>query len=250
MDLMARALRHPVRAWSFLSRGRGRLVRAVRAVLLARWTGHEAGEVMALFQELDDEGFPARIRRRKGPQSRGESQHGDVLYALCRLLRPRAVVETGVCSGVSSAYLLRALAENGTGHLHSVDLPELEALVGHGPGGSATRPVALVPEGKEAGWAVPEELRERWTLHRGRTRDLLPGVLEAVGPVDLFLHDSEHSYENMVWEYRTVWPVLRPGGWLVSDDVWWNGAFRDFAAEVTGSPRRLEARMGLLEKPP
>jgi hypothetical protein len=40
-----------------------------------------------------------------------------------RSLKPRVIVETGVASGLSSAHILRALAANGTGTLHSIDLP-------------------------------------------------------------------------------------------------------------------------------
>ena len=47
------------------------------------------------------------------------------LLPVCRLLEPQVVLETGVAYGVSSAFILRALEENGHGILHSVDLPPL-----------------------------------------------------------------------------------------------------------------------------
>jgi len=34
-------------------------------------------------------------------------------------------VETGVCNGVSTAFLLLALERNGDGELYSIDLPEI-----------------------------------------------------------------------------------------------------------------------------
>jgi hypothetical protein len=46
-------------------------------------------------------------------------------YAICRSLRPRCVVETGVAYGVTTSYLLAALEANGGGVLHSIDLPPL-----------------------------------------------------------------------------------------------------------------------------
>jgi hypothetical protein len=50
-----------------------------------------------------------------------------------------------------------------------------------------------------------------------------------LGIVDLFFHDSEHTYENMLWEYRTIWPYIRMGGGvLASHDTDWNTAFKDF----------------------
>ncbi|QYJ15731.1 hypothetical protein Rxycam_01559 [Rubrobacter xylanophilus DSM 9941] len=129
-------------------------------------------------------------------------------YLLCRLLRPRMVLETGVAYGVSSAFLLAALEENGRGELHSVDLPPL-------------RPRA----GRFWGIAVPEEFRGRWMLHRGSSRRVLPGLLAELGEVDLFLHDSLHTLQNMRFEFGAVWPRLRPGGAVLADDVERNAAF-------------------------
>src|SRR5439155_326535 len=60
-------------------------------------------------------------------------EEGVRLYAIVRELRPRVAVETGVCNGVSTAFLLLALEANGFGELHSIDLPELAAETGSTP---------------------------------------------------------------------------------------------------------------------
>ncbi|MEM3449881.1 MAG: class I SAM-dependent methyltransferase [Nitrososphaerota archaeon] len=62
----------------------------------------------------------------------------------------------------------------------------------------------------------------------GLSRDKLKPLLQKLGSVDLFLHDSEHSYENMMFEFKAVWPFLREGGILLADDVTVNTAFKDF----------------------
>ncbi len=129
-------------------------------------------------------------------------------YLLCRLIQPSVVVETGVAYGVSSAFVLRALEENGRGTLHSVDLPPLRREAG-----------------RFWGVAVPDELRGRWRLHRGATGRVLPRLLGETGPVDLFVHDSLHTHRNMRREFETVWPYLRTGGALLADDVERNRAF-------------------------
>ncbi len=46
------------------------------------------------------------------------------------------------------------------------------------------------------------------------------------------MHDSEHTYENMQWEFRTAWKCLRKGGLFLSHDVGANEAFFDFMKEV------------------
>lgn len=137
---------------------------------------------------------------------------GRLLYALVRATRPLNVVETGVCYGITSAHLLAALQRNGEGHLHSIDLPPL------GRNGDAY-----------VGSVIPEELRERWTLRRGASRHLLPAVGATLGSIDLFLHDSQHTYEAMRAEFATAWPLLPSRGLLVADDVQGNSAFQELA---------------------
>ena len=129
-------------------------------------------------------------------------------YLMCRILEPAVVVETGVAYGVSSAFILRALQENGRGVLHSVDLPPLR-------------------RGYERYWgmAVDGALGDRWVLHRGASARVLPGLLEELETVDLFVHDSLHTYRNMRREFEALWPNLRTGGALVADDVERNRAF-------------------------
>ena len=48
----------------------------------------------------------------------------------------------------------------------------------------------------------------------------------------MFLHDSKHTYEHMMWEFDTVWPKLNKDGALVSDDTNWNTSFVDFSSKV------------------
>ena len=79
---------------------------------------------------------------------------------------------------------------------------------------------------------MPGDLRSRWTLHLGSSKDLLPSVLEESGDLDLFYHDSLHTFEHILWECRTAGRFLRDGGILLSDDIFWNRAFWVFAREV------------------
>ena len=43
------------------------------------------------------------------------------LYHLCRILKPKNVIETGVAYGISSSYILQALEDNKFGKLYSID---------------------------------------------------------------------------------------------------------------------------------
>ena len=133
-------------------------------------------------------------------------------YAVCRLQKPSVAVETGVAHGVTTAFLLQAMAENGAGELWSIDLPPLAGN-----------------SDDQVGFFVPAGLRPLWRLRRGRTRHLLPRLVSELPSIDLFLHDSLHTYRNMRWEFETVWPRLRPGGVLLSDDINMNRAFERFS---------------------
>lgn len=123
-------------------------------------------------------------------------------YVLVRLLKPKTVVETGVGAGVSSWTILRAMEDNQVGKLISIDLP--------------TPNTELLPE---VGYLVPDDLRKRWQLLKGPSQKLLPSVLSDLTEVDIFQHDSRHSYSNQMSEYLTAWPYINKGGMLVSDDV-------------------------------
>jgi predicted O-methyltransferase YrrM len=129
-------------------------------------------------------------------------------YLAVRMIRPARVVETGVCYGVTSSYLLAALKKNNYGHLYSIDLPPL------GSNGD-----------DYVGWLVPNELKDRWTLRRGTSERLLAPIVKELGTLDLFIHDSLHTFKNMKQEFETSWSALNSKGILISDDIDGNDAF-------------------------
>jgi len=139
-----------------------------------------------------------------------------ILYWICKISKPDIVMETGVNKGFSTALILKALAENRHGTLFSIDIP----------------PPSFASLGLEPGVVVPNELKDRWELLIGKSQEILPALLSRVKEIDIFIHDSEHTYENMMFEWRTVWPHITPGGLLISDDVDNNQAFADFCRDV------------------
>jgi len=175
-------------------------------------------------------------------------EEGIRLYSLVRELGPRVSVETGVCNGFSTAFLLLALDRNGGGELHSIDLPEV-AGVDYEPGTFwEGKQGAAIPPGKEPGWMIPAELRARWHFVLGRSEEELPPLLDRLGEIDLFVHDSEHSYECMRFEFEAAWPALREGGALVADDWNWNDAFSELAESAGREPVTLGKKLALLRK--
>ncbi len=156
-----------------------------------------------------------------------------IQYALARALAPNLIVETGVSSGISSTYLLLACHLNGKGHVYSIDINNGEFLA----------------PGNHIGWIVPEHLKSRWTLLLGDSRLVLPHILSQLGQVDIFIHDSSHTYEDMKFEFETSYPHIRPGGLLLSDDADFNAAFSECARKFQPSSSRIIRNLGIMKKP-
>ena len=166
------------------------------------------------------------IRRRDAHGSEGAMGAIDcaTLYGLTRWLRPSVVVESGGYVGMSSAFILKALADEGltTAKLHSIELSQ-EC---------------------EQGGLIPGELRSvssSFVPMRGRIEDFLKRN-ELPSSIDMFLHDSSHSYRHMLWEFHQFWPRLRDGGLLVSHDVQMNAAFPEFVAKTYAHDKKTGRR--------
>ena len=162
------------------------------------------------FEKIQDIEFPST----KKPYPIDYSIRNDsclFLYGLCRILKPDVIVETGVAYGLSSSYILKALQENGKGMLYSIDATfrpwESNDMIGH---------------------AIPSDLRNQWNLILGSSSEKLKETLNSLEKIDVFLHDSFHTYENMSYEFETSWSYLTKNGFLLSDDIIENNAFHDF----------------------
>jgi predicted O-methyltransferase YrrM len=215
---------HPHRLWSLLQ----------RCAQLARHAELPVAELLRYRRELrNDLPFQEHLVRHRREIAYILPEASE-LYVIMRAFQPRVVVETGVASGLSSAHILRALAANGHGALYSIDLPNVQE-------GS------VLPSGRSPGWIVPEWLRERWFLELGDSRELLPPLLERLDQIDIFLHDSDHSYEFMMFEFELALPRVRPGGLLLSDDTHLHSAWDDFCASHGLCPGRL-GHLGITRK--
>jgi len=163
------------------------------------------------------------------------------MYLVCHYLRPSKIVETGVRAGISSAFILKALEETG-GRLYSIDLPNAEYETDDG---RVYREV--LPPKSETGFAVPERLKANWELILGDSREKLPGLLQSIGKIDVFHHDSAHTYDLMTFEFETAWPYLRHDGLLLSHDADRNNAFEDFCLRHSAH-YRVHKSVGIASK--
>ena len=153
------------------------------------------------------------------------------LYYIVRLLQPKTIVQTGVSNGFSTAHMCLALKANGQGgRLYAIDIPFIYNE--NDPDWHQARVYGVViPAGKGSGWLVPDGLRSSFQCWNGDAKDLLPSLLDQVGTADLFFHDSDHSYDHVWFELTEVLPHTRQGGVIIVDDIAWNSATWDFAAQ-------------------
>ena len=141
--------------------------------------------------------------------------------------------------------ILRALEDEKFGICYSIDL----ANSGYYVRGSKRLHQDVLSSTLQVGYAIPEELRARWRLIIGDSVVELPRLLNEIGQIDVFFHDSKHTYDHMMSEFRLAWPHLREGGLLLSDDANWNDSLRDFALSA-GIDWRVQRAFGFCAKTP
>jgi len=124
----------------------------------------------------------AHRRARPSMKTQLDDIEAEITYLLLRHLRPAKVVEIGSLHGWSTSWLLRALADNETGRLTTVD------LVGH------------------AVATVPAELAEnRWEFRQGDARQLTGDWLAGV---DYLFIDADHGARFAQWYLTQVFPKI------------------------------------------
>ncbi|MCZ7550014.1 MAG: class I SAM-dependent methyltransferase [Anaerolineales bacterium] len=159
---------------------------------------------------------------KKCPVTLGGAGSLDLLYWISEFTKAQNVIETGVAYGWSSLVFLLSLSQRDGAFLISTDMPYYE------------------PEWVEknlkndlfVGCVVPPEYNEKWLIIRQADREALPKAIKRFGSIDLCHYDSDKTYEGRIWAYQRLWKALRLGGYLISDDISDNLAFRDFGQIV------------------
>ncbi len=126
-------------------------------------------------------------------------------YATVRATQPDLVVETGTHLGLGSCVLAAALLRNGHGRLTTIDIDP------------------------EAGYLIEDPYAGVIDRRTGSSVELLADLRD----VDIFLHDSLHTYDYETLEFKAVEPNLRPGAIVLSDNAHDSAALSDWA-ERTG----------------
>jgi predicted O-methyltransferase YrrM len=126
-------------------------------------------------------------------------------YALVRAAQPDHIVETGTHLGLGSCAIAAALLRNGHGRLTTIDVDPA------------------------AGYLIGEPWADVVDRRTGNSVELLAELND----VDMFLHDSLHTYEHETRELAAVGPNLSTDAIILSDNAHESSALSDWA-EQTG----------------
>lgn len=126
---------------------------------------------------------------------------GRLLSMFSRMIRPMAVLEIGTYLGYSTICLAEGLAAGG--RVVSLDVSE------------ETNTVAQ-------SFIDKTEYADRIQLRLGEAAFIIPHMQ---GPFDLIFIDADKpNYSNY---YRLVFDLVRPGGFIIADNVLWSGKVLD-----------------------
>lgn len=162
-------------------------------------------EVEGFLEEIESDLELSELIKKRSSESEVYSRISDPVfrpgrrlgwYALVRALKPEVVVETGVDKGLGALVFTSALrrnaAEGRRGRYYGLDLNPY------------------------AGFLFAEPYTEFGELLCG---DSLKILARFKRPIDLFIHDSDHSKRHERLEYEAVASKLAPGSIVLSDNA-------------------------------
>jgi predicted O-methyltransferase YrrM len=168
------------------------------------------------------------------------------LYWLVRQVKPNKVLQCGACNGLSSSFMMLALAKNGpAGTLSIIDMPPVFDPTDPDWTEEGTAHGVCIPEGKTTAWMVPDIYRDRLDIWTGDAKDLLPKMVNEIEKIDFFYHDSDHTYRHMMFEFQEAKRKLTKGGVIVADDISWNASLWDFADKFGVPSYNFKGTMGV-----
>ena len=133
-------------------------------------------------------------------------------YSLIRATRPKIVIETGVDRGLGTAVIAAALKRNDEeGFPGLVYATDIVSTCGH---------------------LIPEEYRNYCRI---MIEDSILTLKKFPDPVDIFIHDSDHSPDYEWSEFMAIAPRLHQDSIILSDNSQQTSKLLEFAAVIERS---------------
>ncbi len=123
---------------------------------------------------------------------------GQILKMFCRMIDPVNILEIGTFTGYSAISMAEGLSSPDA-HINTIEIndemrPTIERFI------------------KKAGFT------DRITLHIGNALEIIPSLNKKFDLV--FIDADKREYPNY---YRMVLPMLNTGGYIIADNILWNG---------------------------
>ena len=149
------------------------------------------------------------------PVPHTSASRGRVLYEHIRENRPQNLLELGTARGGSAVFVASALEANGTGHLTSVDSTRWQWL--------NPTPQEVLGKSGLSDWVT---LDKRFSTYTWFLKTEIEKRLGAAGSVqpeyDFIFLDGSKNWSTDGLAVVLAEKLLRPGGWLLLDDLGWN----------------------------
>jgi predicted O-methyltransferase YrrM len=144
------------------------------------------------------------------------SEQGKLLYDFIIMTKPETILELGTGIGTSACYMAAALDENGTGNIVSIDSnEELPAWV--------NKTFDLVnPELKKYFTSIIQPSGYNYELMKMLQNNLTEYGFNPV--FDFCFIDGAHTWQEDGFAFSLTYHLLKPGGWILFDDLTWTMA--------------------------
>jgi predicted O-methyltransferase YrrM len=161
-----------------------------------------ADEILGLQDAYEEQDFSGDIGLHFALSS-SLGHKARLIATVIRLMRPGNCLELGTCYGMGSMCILSMLERiGGSGKLTTVErFDPMYSL-------------------------AKERLHQRYgdsvSCHKGIIQEVLPGILDGMGKVDLVFHDASHTKEDYIKDFNLMEPYLASGSVVLIDDIRWD----------------------------
>jgi predicted O-methyltransferase YrrM len=134
----------------------------------------------------------------------------EFFYALTRALKPELIVEIGCYIGFSTIHFAKALKENGSGRIISIDL-------------FRAHPDFNIPDPLELATSYRQKagLDELITYVKGYSAEVRQDLESEISDrIDLLFIDGNHEVEGVYHDFNAYYKDLKVGGYIILHDIY------------------------------
>lgn len=164
---------------------------------LDKYIAHHSSPESDLLQELYRKTYTSVVN----PNMISGHIQGKVLGMIVSMLAPKAILEIGTYTGYSAIAMAAAMPEDS--ELHTIEVnDELYEL--------------------SSSYIKRSGFSDRIIMHTGDAKVIIPGLRKQFDLV--FIDGDKREYCDY---YRLVFHLVRPGGYIIADNVLWDGKVAD-----------------------